>query len=980
MYLNCHSFYSFKYGTLPIERLVEEAKKVGVDRLALTDINTTSGIFPFVKACQSQQIDPVAGIEFRREGVCDYIGLARNNEGFYQLNKHLTARLRDSKHTVWPDFHHVMIIYPWERLQLPLALKDYEWIGVRPHQVNRLVHSPWLKHLSRMVILQPVTLLDRSQHGLHRVLRAVDNNLIISRLPSELQAFPNEHFVQTDVLLKCYQHFPRIRENTERLLSACSFEHDFANQRERKNRKYVFGSRYEDKVKLEQLAWEGMKRRYGPDNQEAKQRLRKELKIIDDLNFNAYFLITFDIVQYARRRNFFYVGRGSGANSITSYCLRITDVDPIELDLYFERFLNIYRSSPPDFDMDFSWKDRDEVLRYIFDKYGHEHTVLLANFNTFKGRSIIRELGKVFGLPKSEIDQLVAVRGGAPMDEVSRLIFRYGNQIQDFPKHLSIHAGGVLISDREIYHYTATEIPPKNFPISQFDMYIAEDIRFDKFDILSQRGLGHIRTATELIEKNRGIRVDVEPVNQFKKDPVLNLALAKGDTVGCFYIESPAMRQLLLKLHCDTYPLLVAASSIIRPGVASSGMMREYIKNHHEPKQVKYLHPKLAHLLQETYGIMVYQEDVIKVAHHFGGIGMAEADVLRKGMSGKGRSKKKIMEIRDEFFQNCIQRGYPHDIIKEVWRQIESFAGYSFSKAHSASFAVESYQSLFLRCYYPLEFMVAVINNFGGFYSTEFYVHEAKMLGGQIHAPCVNRSEYFTTLYGQDIYLGFVHLKDLEQKLGQQIELERERNGSFRNLEDFLRRIPAGIEQITLLIRIGAFRFTGKTKKALLWQADSLLIHKKVLVGEQWLFDDLDQQIHLPALHHQPHEDAFDEIELLGFPLCDPFDLINFNTSGSCFADDLLSRVGKVVRMVGYLITLKEVRTIKKERMHFGTFMDDRGKLFDTIHFPPSARKYPFLGKGFYLLKGKVVTDFGVPSLEVDYMEKLPMIKDPRYF
>ena len=979
MYLNCHSYFSFKYGTLPVEALVKEAKKYNVGKLVLTDINNVCGAFKFVKICQENDVDPVLGVDFRTNGICDFIGIARNNEGFYELNRFLTNRLlHPNEYAQPPEFTNVFLIYPWSKTP-ERPLKPYEFIGIRPHETGRLYGSSLRQMLHKLVILHPVTLLNKSEFQLHQVLRAVDLNIVISRLPIDQQAFRNEHFVPVDKLLSCYENYPEIAINTSWLLEQCHFEHDFKSKI-RKNKKAFLASRYEDKEHLRILAMEGMVNRYGPDNHEALKRIEKELKIIDDLDFNAYYLISYDIVQYARNKGYFYVGRGSGANSIVSYCLRITDVDPIELDLYFERFLNIYRSSPPDFDMDFSWKDRDDVTRYIFKRHGQKHVALMANFNTFQGRSIIRELGKVFGLPKNEIDELSDTRKNfRGRDDVSRLIHQYGKHLSDYPKHLSIHAGGILISEEEMYHYTATEVPPKGFPVTQFDMYIAEDIKFDKFDILSQRGLGHIRTTLDLVKEKRGIDVDIERVREFKADPKLNEALAKGDTIGCFYIESPAMRQLLCKLDCSTYPVLVAASSIIRPGVASSGMMREYIKNHRQPDKIRYLHPKMEELLEETYGIMVYQEDVIKVAHHFGGISMAEADVLRKGMSGKGRSRQQIMEIRDEFFRNCLQRNYPHQIITEAWRQIESFAGYSFSKAHSASFAVESYQSLYLRHYFPLEFIVAVINNFGGFYSTEFYVHDARMLGGIIHAPCVNKSEYFTTLYGRDIFLGFVHLKDLENELGHFIPEERISKGDFKNLEDFLRRVPVGIEQLTLLIRIGAFRFTGKTKKELLWEADRLALRKTVRVGETALFEIPTSDFQLPVLDAQPYEDAFDEIELLGFPVCSPFELLDHSLDGTVTSREMLAFAGRPATMIGYLVTIKDVYTIKKDRMNFGTFIDCKGQLFDTIHFPPSIKRHPFLGKGFYLMEGKIVTDFGVPALEVDVMHKLPMIKDPRY-
>jgi DNA polymerase-3 subunit alpha len=300
-------------------------------------------------------------------------------------------------------------------------------------------------------------------------------------------------------------------------------------------------------------------------------------------------------------------------------------------------------------------------------------------------------------------------------------------------------------------------------------MHVAEKVGLFKLDILSQRGLGHIKECMQLVKENKNEVIDIHQVEKFKKDKKLAQQIRSADTIGCFYIESPAMRQLLKKLRCDDYLTLVAASSIIRPGVAQSGMMKQYIYRYHNPNDFTYLHPKMEELLKETYGVMVYQEDVIKVAHYFAGLDMGEADVLRRAMSGKYRSHSEFEKIKRNFFNNCKQKGYEDELTNEVWRQIQSFGGYSFSKAHSASFAVESYQSLFLKVYYPMEFMVAVINNFGGFYSRELYFHELKKTGAVIYPPCVNQSGYLTSIKGNEVYMGFIHVDGLEKEFAQRL-------------------------------------------------------------------------------------------------------------------------------------------------------------------------------------------------------------------
>jgi DNA polymerase III alpha subunit len=511
-------------------------------------------------------------------------------------------------------------------------------------------------------------------------------------------------------------------------------------------------------------------------------------------------------------------------------------------------------------------------------------------------------------------------------------------------------------------------------------MYTAEKLRFEKLDILSQRGIGHINECTEIVLRNKKERIDVHRVAEFKKDPEVNRRLYSGEAIGCFYIESPAMRGLLKKLHCDNYLTLVAASSIIRPGVAKSGMMKEYIHRYHNPDGFEYLHPVMKEQLEETYGVMVYQEDVIKICHHFAGLDLSDADILRRAMAGKFRSRKEFGEIREKFFFNCHNRGYCDELTNEVWRQVESFAGYAFSKAHSASYAVESYQSLYLKTHYPNEFMVAVINNFGGFYRSWVYFNEARRCGAVIHLPCVNRSNLTTTIYGNDVFIGFVHIQNLENKIAHTIVEERQKNGPFKDLNDFITRVPVGSEQIVILIRLDALRFTGKTKKELLWEAHMMLGKKTAEPDHKKLFTEKPRPFTLPPLEQNVIENAYDEIELLGFPVSmSLFDMLETRFRGNVFARHLKENIGKSIRILGNLVTIKNVRTVKKEWMHFGCFLDLEGEFFDVVNFPDSLNKYPYKGYGIYLVLGKVIEEFGFPSIEVQKMAKLPLVKDPRY-
>ncbi len=742
MYLNCHSYYSLRYGTLSPEQLVQAAVTHGITTLALTDIHRASGVFDFVKACQLAGVKPVLGMEFRQNDSLMYICIARNSEGLAQIHRFASQYLLASE--PWPDrppvSSEVWTIFPYARKMHVKTLGIQERWGIRGQDRNRLWKE---KDRSEMVWCQAITFLDQRGFSMHRLLRAIDKNVLLSKLAPEAQALADERMYRPEELAVFCADFPELLTGAAEILADCSFSFDFKIP---KNRRLFSSSREDDRALLAKLAAEGMRHRYPRADREAQERVKKELKVIHDLGFDAYFLITWDIIRYARSRGYFHVGRGSGANSIVAYCLGITDVDPITLDLYFERFINSERTSPPDFDIDFSWDERDEIIDYIFKRYGAQHVCLLATYVTFRDKSIYRELAKVFGLPKSEIDAWLdpATAMREVGSEMQALIVKYGNLLLDFPNYLSIHAGGILVSEAPLAYYTALEPMPKGFPICQFDMYVAEEIGFAKFDILSQRGLGHIKESVDIIRANRGVDVDIHRVQDFMRDEGLRKQLMRHETMGCFYIESPAMRSLLTKLRCQDYLTLVAASSIIRPGVASSGMMKAYIERFHAPDSYVPVHPLMGELMRETFGVMVYQEDVIKVAHYFAGLSLAEADVLRRGMSGKYRSRGEFERIREQFFLNCAEKGYEEAVAKEVWRQMESFSGYSFSKAHSGSFAVESYQSLYLKAYFPLEFMVAVINNFGGFYRTEFYVHEARKAGGWMEAPEINESNYLT--------------------------------------------------------------------------------------------------------------------------------------------------------------------------------------------------------------------------------------------
>jgi len=976
MLLNLHSYFSLRFGTLSLQDLISGMRAGGYDTAVLTDINNSSGSLEFIKMGREAGLNLLAGMEFRHGDQLCFVAIAKNEQGFREINAYRTKLNMENRATPErsPEFEQVFVIYPFSRVNT-FPLRDFEYIGIRPNERTR-VQLMERKVLDRCVIQAPVS-FRKADYTLHRQLRAIDNNLLISQLESEQVAAEDEVFVSRVKLMRLFSELPQLLANTNSILAQCSFSFDFTGV---KNKATFTDNRYNDKQLLHKHCMEGFSRRYGRTDRIATERIQRELEIIENLRFSSYFLITDDICRHARGHNFYYVGRGSGANSAVAYCLGITDVDPIALNLPFERFLNPKRKSPPDFDVDFAWNERDEMYEYIFNRYQTGHTALMGAMSTFRSRSILRELGKVYGLPKAEIDRLVhEPEHMLNKNEVTNTILSVYNRMADFPNQRTIHASGVLISEEPLTCYSAMDNPPKGLPTMQFDMYVAEDIGFEKFDILSQRGIGHIKDCRTIVQENLGVIIDTDNPKRFFQDNNIAAQLKSANTIGCFYIESPAMRQLLTKLRCDDYLTLVAASSIIRPGVASSGMMGEYIRRHHDPSTVVYPDPVFQEQLEETYGVMVYQEDVMKIANAYGGLDMADADVLRRMMSGKYRSKDHLIEIEDKFFSNCKAKGYDEKVSREIWRQMESFAGYSFNKAHSASFAVESYQSLFLKTYYPLEFMVAVLNNYGGFYNRKVYVNEARISGGNICLPCVNQSIFNTSIQGKNIYLGFDCLLNFEGKFAHRIIAEREANGTYQRLEDFVKRTQAGLEQVIILIRVGALRFTGIGKKQLLWEAHLMMSrHKPANVGMA-LFETESRKPILPPLEEDILEDYYDEMELIGFCVTGTlFDLAKSNYRGDMPSRELHLHEGKTVRLVGDFVCEKFVKTKRGDLMKFGTFLDAEGRFFDTVHFPQTLAEYPLGGTGIYLIEGKVVVEYGCPSVEVIRCAKMPLKPDPR--
>ncbi len=1017
VHLHCHSHYSFLAGTLSITRLLDAAERQGMTSLALTDTNNVTGTVEFYVEARKRGIQPILGAELR-VGRQRVTVLARTADGYQDLCRAVTAvaalappaRIEEEgedggaipgkeRESSEEGFADLIARHLGEDTVLltadPGVLDRLRRIGCTAPVYAELIASregSWyavMKLAKReglpVVATNDVYFGEPGGQRLHGLLRAISTNTTVATVPDGERARPGQFFCSGDQFRSWFASLPEALHHQREIAASCRVEFDLLSS---KFAEYGTGS-WEDRVQeLRRHAEEGFAWRYPHPTAHHRSRFEKEFSIIVNLGFVDYFLVAWDIVRYARHRNYPYVGRGSGANSIVAYCLRITNVDPIALDLFFERFLNPERRSPPDFDIDFSWKNRDDVFAYIFRRYGEERSAMIGTIATFNPRGALRESGKALGFSEAEIKRWTAALpsyGGVKDLNDPDGFFRreFGQDLAtpqgrtwltlaarllDFPNHYGIHSGGVILAPCALTRFTATQIAPKGLRITQQDMFSMEDWHLEKLDILSTRGLGVYEDTMREVERRTGVEPPIRDYAVACADERTKAIMRAGETVGCFYVESPAMIQLLRKLRTDTFEMLTAASSIIRPGVAQSGMMQAFIERFHDSTKIRPPHPRMAELLASTFGVMVYQEDVIKVAHYIAGLSLGQADLLRRAMSGKMRSREAMRALEEQFFRGCRERGLTAGATREIWRQMESFAGYSFCKAHSASYAVLSFQEAWLKAHYPALFLCHVLNNQGGYYRAEVYIQEARRLGIRLLLPDVNASEALHTCPDvTSIQLGFLNIKDLTERSVEQLLRARQEGGPFRNEEDFFRRSGCGFEDACILIRCGACDGWGRERPALMMAAR---LHYKSGHGGGM---DLPLEYRLPEFEEdapklRPYSAALvTQIEQETFRYSVSTHLLaHFATEleGTVDSRHLSDHVGKRIEVGGWMIAAKITRTKKGERMMFLN-LDDREGRVDVVCFPRCFREYGHLLRraGPFRIRGRVAEEYGVLSV-----------------
>jgi error-prone DNA polymerase len=985
VHLHVHSNYSFCRGASRIEDLVAAALARGMPAMALTDTNGLYGLVWFLQCAAEHGLRPVTGAEVRTDEERAVL-LARNREGYATLCRILSRRHLEPgfnlRQALLRDREGLLVLSD----QVPLleALGQQNGAGQLYLELNDPQAEPLLLAFSRASGIPPVAtndvyFVDPDEFPLHRLLRAIDLNTCLSRIPPGELAGQDRWLKPPEAMARRYPHLSGALENSLRIADECSTDLGIGKITFPAFESLDGPEAFEH---LREECYRGAEDRYGEVSESVVKRLERELAIIKDKGFAPYFLVVQDIVRQSART----CGRGSAAASLVSYCLGITHVEPVMHNLFFERFLNEGRSDPPDIDVDFPWDERDEILDYVFRKYGPERSAMISNHVGFRCRAAVREVAKVYGLPEEEIKAVTERMGyywsirhlpefvmhdpvykDMDLKDPWPEIVRWAVKLDGYPRNMSVHCGGVVIVPDRIDNHVPVQPAPKGVQIIQWEKDQAEDGGLVKIDLLGNRSLAVIRDALAAVRENCGVVIDYarwDPTG----DPMTQELIARGDTVGVFYVESPSMRQLQQKCRTGDFDHLVIHSSIIRP--AANTYIREYVRRLRGGAWQS-LHPIMDEVLGETYGIMVYQEDVSRIAMAMAGFSAADADLLRKILSKK-RAAKKLEDYREMFYRGAAGRGVSQEVLDQVWNMIMSFAAYSFCKPHSASYALVSYKSAWLRAHYPAEFIAAVLTNQGGYYSPFAYVSEARRMGLRVLLPDVNesRKEYWGK--GRTLRVGLMQLKGLREA-GLEALLEERKKRPYASLEDFLSRVDIDPSDVKILIKAGAMDGIsgGASRPEMIWKA--LAWHEARAARRavtRSLFQEMDPIVPPRVPQYSGRTVLEHELETLDFLISrHPLTLYREPLSHlrHVRAADLRRYVGRRVTAVGWWVSGKIVTTRDEEPMEFISF-EDTSALYETTFFPEAyARFCHLLNRSRpYVLSGLVEEDFGAVTLTVD--------------
>ncbi|HEV7366498.1 MAG TPA: DNA polymerase III subunit alpha [Gemmatimonadales bacterium] len=1051
-HLHVHSHFSFGLGVSSPENLAEAAAQRGFRALACTDTNAVYGAVEFQRACAAAGVRPILGAHLVADGQ-ETVALATNEQGWGALCRAVTrihwersgARtgvlvkegaqgVEEKGCQARPDGTSMSVraergaLYKLasDRDGLILLSRDIGFLEetlrisgpvnlyaeLRPGRARHAVLAAARRLGLPVVATNGVVAARAEEWSRHRLLRAIALNTTLSSLPAE-EVWPYQAWLCSgEELARHFPDCPEAMRAAEEIAERCSYTIPVGRR--------TVPPRVADTesafAQLREMTLQGARRRYSVITPELQSRLELELGIIAQKGFADYFLVVRDIVNNGPT----HCGRGSVANSVVSYCLGITHVDPIRSKLVFERFLNLERSDPPDIDLDFPWDERDTVLEYVFRHYPRLHSAMVANHNCFQPRGALREVAKVHGRPAGEIREvtrripffedgerqlpdLIATHPnfrGLNLASTWQEFARMAVGLVGVPRHLSVHAGGVVITPSPLTDYVPVERAAKTLgcnpdlpvPVIQFEKDGTEDAGLVKIDLLGNRSLAVIRDAIEAVHGHTTHRIDYTSSTAGDDEAAKEL-FRTGKTMGVFYTESPASRLLCAKSRADTFELLVLNTSMIRP--ASNKYIQLYLERLRNGTPYHPLDPCLRDTLEESFGIMVYQEDVVNVCATFAGMSPATGDGLRKALSKK-RPAKHLGAYAEEFFTGAMRLGRDPDAAKRVWEMIMSFAGYSFCKGHSCSYIQVAQHACSLRAHHPAEFMAAVLSNGGGFYQPFAYVAEAMRMGLTVLPPDINASDFRCSGKGREIRIGLQFIKGLSADAVEGVLAARE--GGYTSIFDLRARSGIAPGDLRLLIKVGALDSIaqGWTRPMMLWLVDAGQ-RGSGAAGQQrhtmtkahpgagrpaappprcpadW-FDDLPAAV--PTLkEYSPERRRREEYEALGF-ISDahPMQLHadQLRPFRVCPSTELQQRVGRHVLAAGMLTTAKPVHTKADEPMEFVTFDDGHG-LIEAVLFPKIYRErgHVLFDQGPFIFRGKVEEEFGAVTLTVTHLDRL---------
>ena len=1034
-HLHVHTEYSLLDGSSKISELLPRAKELGMDSLAITDHGVMYGVIDFYKKAKEVGVKPILGCEiyvapgsrFDREqsrGDDRYyhlVLLAENNQGYKNLMKIVTRGFTEGYYYKPRVDYEILERYHEGIIALSACLageipnkilkEDYEGARAAARRMNELFG-------------QGNFFLELQDHGLRQQTQV---NSVIMRMSKELDIplvvtndvhyIKEEDAVPHDILLciqtgklvtdqermryeggqfflkseeemqKVFPYAKEALENTHKIAERCNVEIVFGEQ---KVPKFDVPEGYDAFSYLKELCEKGLVKRYGdPPPEDLKERLAYELDTIKNMGYVDYFLIVWDFIRFAKSQDIAVgPGRGSAAGSIVAYCLEITNIDPIRYQLIFERFLNPERVSMPDIDIDFCYERRQEVIDYVYEKYGKDKVVQIITFGTMAARMAVRDVGRVMNIPYAQVDKVAKMipmepgitiekalkhnpelRQAYEADEVTKNLIDMSMRLEGLPRHTSIHAAGVVIGSEPLDEFVPLSRGADNVITTQFTMTTIEELGLLKMDFLGLRTLTVIQDAVRMVEKKNGQPLDINAIDY--DDPEVYEMIGQAKTDGVFQLESAGMKSFMRELKPGNLEDIIAGISLYRPGPMD--FIPKYIKGKNNKDSIRYSCPELEEILEPTYGCIVYQEQVMQIVMKLAGYTLGRSDLVRRAMSKKKAdvmAKERANFVygnEEEGVEGCIRRGIPEDVANHVFDEMIDFAKYAFNKSHAAAYAVVAYQTAWLRCHYPLEFMAALLTSVitNPKKITE-YINTCRSMGIGILQPDINEGESGFSVSGNAIRYGLSAIKSLGKNVIDVMIEEREAHGKYRNLKDFMERLTSKeINKRTIenLIKAGALDSLGATRRQMMmvyaYVLDEVTREKKEnITGQMSLFDFFSEEEKKEYEIQYPDVGEFEQSQKLAFEK----EVLGIYVSGHPLQDYMASMEKQitakttdfepdeesglaVVRdgrnyIVGGLISNVTVKLTKtNQNMAFVTLEDLYGTV-EVILFPRDYQKY----------------------------------------